>query len=102
MNTDPSIVPKAMVDALTASQPKYRYRVGLDSKWIFTPLSKLHESWQDWFFNDLLGKKTVPPAAAPKDGKGIAKGRMPGDPVPWYLAGAVAVSALSKIIASKL
>jgi len=60
MNTDSSLVPKAMVDALTSSAPKYRYRVGFDSKWIITPLSKMHESWQDWFYLNLLGVRTAP------------------------------------------
>jgi len=103
MNTDSSLVPKAMVDALTSTSPKYRYRVGFDSKWIITPVSKMHESWQDWFYLNLLGGKNPTPANAPKDGKALAKGRYAGDPAPWYVAGAIAVTVgLKAMVMSKL
>jgi len=50
-----------------------RYRVGFDSKWIITPVSKMHESWQDWFYLNLLGGKNPTPANAPKDGKALVR-----------------------------
>jgi len=40
-----------MVDALTSASPRYRYRVGLDSK-LLTPLFKcISEASQDWIFS---------------------------------------------------
>ena len=37
------------VHALTSPAPKYRYRVGKDSKYLFTILENLHESNSDWY-----------------------------------------------------
>ena len=50
-NKDASMVPKAMVDALTSSAPKYRYRVGTDSKYVLPAVRWMHEKWQDTFVN---------------------------------------------------
>eukprot|EP01062_Namystynia_karyoxenos_P063698 TRINITY_DN56482_c0_g1_i1.p1 TRINITY_DN56482_c0_g1~~TRINITY_DN56482_c0_g1_i1.p1 ORF type:complete len:339 (+),score=133.74 TRINITY_DN56482_c0_g1_i1:85-1101(+) len=49
-NSDSTLVPKAMVEALTAKKPKYRYRVGSDAKVLVPLMGSLHESWQDWIF----------------------------------------------------
>merc|ERR1712216_77703 len=86
MNSDSSLVPQAMVHALTSPQAKYRYRVGFDSKYIITPFTKIHESWQDAIWG---AQAKVHPAKAPKDGKAVTKARYEGDPVPWYAAACV-------------
>ena len=52
----------------------------------------------------LLTQGKHPTAAkAPKDGKALAKARYAGDPAPWYVAGAIAVTVgLRAMVASKL
>jgi len=72
-NTNSNLVPEAMVDALVSSSPKYRYRVGKDSKYGVTVIEKLHESTQDAIFT----RKSAPnvPASAPANGKQLATAR---------------------------
>jgi len=75
-NTNSDLVPLAMIDALTSASPKYRYRVGNDSKYLITAIEKMHESTQDFIFTAPNPKlKSVQPAAAPKNGKEIATSR---------------------------
>lgn len=76
-SSDSSLVSKAYLHAVTAPQPKYRYRVGTDSKFIITPLSHLHESTQDMVLTiDNPKNPTVKPAKAPHNGRALAMGRM--------------------------
>jgi len=74
---DSSLVSKAYVHAVLDPQPKYRYRVGFDSKYIITLLSNLHESTSDSIatFDDPQ-VPFVKPTKAPENGKAIAMGRM--------------------------
>lgn len=97
VNKDSSLVPKAMVEALTSPRPKYRYRVGVDSKFLVTPFTKLHESWQDRLF--LAGDSGPGPAEAPEDGTKIAKARYAGDPVPWYVLGISLAACAVRLVA---
>lgn len=54
-STDSTLVPKAMIQALTEKRPRYRYLVGTDAK-ILVPLFKwLHESWADWILRQDVG-----------------------------------------------
>eukprot|EP00940_MAST-03C_sp_MAST-3C-sp2_P001701 g1701.t1 len=71
-NTDSSLVPKAMYHALTSASPKYRYRVGKDSKYIITPLTWMGERTQDWA---LAGRSKNLPKGTPEDGRDVALGR---------------------------
>jgi len=82
---DTSLVPKAMVEALTSARPKYRYRVGYDSKYLITFLSWLHERWQDILILTEVpgGPKTPLPAAAMADGKKFALARYAGGRGQW-------------------
>lgn len=97
-NTNSELVPLAMIDgkgnailtekvvylmcdtvtALTSSKPKYRYRVGHDSKYMMTVIERLHESTQD-FLLTISKQKEVSPAGAPKNGKAIATSRYDKD-----------------------
>ena len=54
-----------MLHALTSDAPRYRYRVGTDSKYIVKALQHMHESTQDWVIN--RGPANVPAAASPGD-----------------------------------
>eukprot|EP00041_Stephanoeca_diplocostata_P010653 m.169580 g.169580 ORF g.169580 m.169580 type:complete len:329 (+) comp18246_c0_seq3:88-1074(+) len=94
-NSDSSIVPQAMVHALTSASPKYRYRCGKDSKYIFTVLSWLHESTQDWI---LPASKVneVSPATAPVNGLRDANARYDKNRTPYLLMAAAAGVALSR------
>jgi len=75
-NTNSNLVPEAMMHALLDERPKYRYRVGFDSKFIITPLSHLHESTQDTILTTPSPEITlVLPATAPENGKQLAKAR---------------------------
>jgi NAD(P)-dependent dehydrogenase (short-subunit alcohol dehydrogenase family) len=95
-NTDPSVVPVAMVHALTAANPKYRYRVGNDSKYIITLLSGLHESIQDMLLSAKAASGKVDAATAPSDGYAIAKARYEKSYAFTYTAlGAAAAIGLS-------
>jgi NAD(P)-dependent dehydrogenase (short-subunit alcohol dehydrogenase family) len=72
-NTDISLVPKAYVEALLDESPKYRYRVGVDSKYLITGIERLHESTQDFLMREDFTKNEVPaPTDAPADGRAIA------------------------------
>ncbi|KAF4669940.1 Dehydrogenase [Perkinsus olseni] len=77
-NKDRSKVSEAMEHALLSPSPKYRYRVGIDSKAMYL-LSFLPEWLRDTVFELLpkwvLGLDVAPPAHAPKDGLSIAKSR---------------------------
>ena len=79
-NTDSSKVPDAMLDALFSDAPKYRYRVGNDSKYLVTALNMMHESSQDalWMYPSLKSSDAHP-AAAPEDGAAEAKARYRSD-----------------------
>jgi NAD(P)-dependent dehydrogenase (short-subunit alcohol dehydrogenase family) len=74
-NTDSSMVPEAMLDALFSSSPKYRYRVGNDSKYFITFLNMCHESTQDWIYGRGHNKPGGSPITAPKDGYDTATSR---------------------------
>eukprot|EP00924_Labyrinthula_sp_SR-Ha-C_P006869 snap_masked-scaffold_8-processed-gene-3.39-mRNA-1 protein AED:0.19 eAED:0.21 QI:0/-1/0/1/-1/1/1/0/341 len=58
------LVPEAIVHAVTANKPKYRYRVGLDSKFGITVIEKLHESTQDKILT--VPEDKLKPMTAPK------------------------------------
>ena len=62
------------------TQPKYRYRVGNDSKYLVTALNMMHESSQDalWMYPSLKSSDAHP-AAAPEDGAAEAKARYRSD-----------------------
>ena len=79
-NTDSSKVPDAMLDALFSASPKYRYRVGNDSKYLVTALNMMHESSQDkiWTYPSSKDPSSFP-AAAPEDGFNIAEARYRSD-----------------------
>mmetsp|Transcript_18792 Transcript_18792/g.59956 ORF Transcript_18792/g.59956 Transcript_18792/m.59956 type:complete len:334 (+) Transcript_18792:3-1004(+) len=69
-NSNSNLVPEAMVEALTSRQAKYRYRVGLDSKYLITFLSWLPEGLQDLILTHSDNSlPEVLPATAPQDGK---------------------------------
>mmetsp|Transcript_5979 Transcript_5979/g.6868 ORF Transcript_5979/g.6868 Transcript_5979/m.6868 type:complete len:339 (-) Transcript_5979:148-1164(-) len=75
-NTNSELVPLAMVEALVSEKPKYRYRVGHDSKYLITVIEKLHESTQDAILTASNPKlKAVLPKTAPPNGKAIATSR---------------------------
>jgi NAD(P)-dependent dehydrogenase (short-subunit alcohol dehydrogenase family) len=74
-NTDSSMVPEAMLDALFSPAPKYRYRVGNDSKYLITLLNMCHESTQDWLYGRGHNKTGGSPVTAPKDGYNSATSR---------------------------
>ena len=78
-NTDSSMVPDAMLHSLFDASPKYRYRVGTDSKYLVTALNMTHESTQDWLYGRGNSKPGGRPATAPKDGYETAIGRYGGD-----------------------
>lgn len=78
-NTDSTMVPEAMLDALFSSSPKYRYRVGTDSKYFVTFLNMLHESTQDWIYGRGHGKQGGSPATAPANGYASAVARYGSD-----------------------
>jgi NAD(P)-dependent dehydrogenase (short-subunit alcohol dehydrogenase family) len=78
-NSDSSLVPTAMLDALFNDTPKYRYRVGTDSKYFVTGLNMTHESTQDWVLGRGMDKPEAMPAAAPDECTVLAKGRYAGD-----------------------
>lgn len=79
-NSDSSLVPEAMVHALTAESPQYRYRVGNDSKYLITAIEHMRESTSDWLFTRGNMKADRLPAAAPRDGFQISTGRYES---PW-------------------
>lgn len=85
-NSDPSIVPKAMFDALSSDAPTYRYRCGFDSKYAVTLIEKLHEASQDSLMPN-TNVNTVLPVNAPKNGVAIASARYKKDRKLWYLFG---------------
>ena len=74
---DSSLVPKAYVHAVLDSKPLYRYRVGWDSKYLFTMLHNAHESTVDTIMTltDPRVGNPEPPAGAPKNGAAIAWAR---------------------------
>ena len=74
-NKDSSIVPDAMLEALFSDSPKYRYRVGNDSKYLVIFLNLLHESTQDWVLSAGNTSNKSLPAAAPANGRQIATSR---------------------------
>ena len=78
-NTDSSKVPEAMLDALLSDSPKYRYRVGNDSKYFVTALNMMHESTQDKLWTYGSRKPEARPAAAPEDGFTSAGARYRSD-----------------------
>ena len=87
-NNDPASVPRAMLHALTSESPKYRYRVGNDSKYIITPLTWTSEATQDWV---LASGKNVP-EAAPRDGRNAALRRYETNYFSYYVAAAAALA----------
>jgi NAD(P)-dependent dehydrogenase (short-subunit alcohol dehydrogenase family) len=103
-NTDPSVVPIAMVHALTAASPKFRYRVGTDSKYIITLLAGLHESIQDMALSAKSASGKVDAATAPSDGYAIAKARYEKSYTFTYAALGIAAAAAvgTRLMRSKL
>jgi hypothetical protein len=87
--TDSSLVSKAYVHALTSDQPRYRYRVGKDSKYLITMLANVHESTSDALltFSDPR-LPFVKPTKAPENGKQLSTGRMYKD---WPRTAAIAL-----------
>ena len=77
---DSSLVPKAYVHAVCDPTPKYRYRVGNDSKYLITFLANAHESTSDALFTlDDPRLPFVKPAAASAKGPALAWGRYDRD-----------------------
>jgi len=75
-NPDNSAVSKAYVHAVTDASPHYRYRVGADSKYLFSLLSVLSEHTVDTIFTMSDPRlPAVAPATAPANGLQIAWGR---------------------------
>ena len=73
---DSTLVPKAYVHAVCDAAPKYRYRVGNDSKYLMTILANVHESTSDAIFT--ISDPRLPyvkPAAAPANGADTAWSR---------------------------
>ena len=94
-----------MMHALLDSRPKYRYRVGFDSKFIVTPLVYLHESTQDKIMTAKPSNEPrIIPSAAPTDGKEIAEARYDnGSWIPFLaVTGATAYIAKQIISSAKL
>lgn len=73
-NTNSELVVDGMIHALVDSKPKYRYKIGLDSKYIIPFLEKCHESVQDGVIGGTW-RHNVKPSAAPENGKQLAMGR---------------------------
>ena len=91
-NSDSTLVPKAMVHALTSAQPKHRYRVGVDSWLLIRIVERFSEGVQDWIFKPRGPHAAgLEPAAAPKDGYAEAAARYQGNNlVKWLLGAGVA------------
>jgi retinol dehydrogenase 16 len=87
-NSNSNLVPEAMVDALTSDSPKYRYRVGKDSKYLITPLTWMGERVQD--FAMTRGGSKNPPRTSPEDGRSVALNRYESTSA-WVYAGVVAL-----------
>lgn len=88
---DSSFVPKAMVHALTSDRPRYRYRVGWDSKYLFTILAQLPESILDALYAiQVPGQpKFVLPIKAPSNGRTLAAKRYNYGTGRWWILCAV-------------
>ena len=76
------------VHALTSNSPKYRYRVGKDSKYLVTPLTWMGERVQD--FAMTRGGSRNPPRTSPEDGRSIALNRYESTSA-WVYAGVAAL-----------
>ena len=87
-NSNSNLVPEAMVHALTSNSPKYRYRVGKDSKYLVTPLTWMGERVQD--FAMTRGGSKNPPRTSPEDGRSIALNRYESTSA-WVYAGVAAL-----------
>merc|ERR1712070_916911 len=80
-NKDSSLVPQAMVEALTSQKPRYRYQVGTDAKILLPLFGFLNEWWQDWIFRPKSTRKDVsPPAAMEADAYKAAEARYAASP----------------------
>jgi len=91
-NTNSNLVPEAMVEALTSAQPKYRYRVGFDSKYLITAANLMHESTADFIWNLPDPKNpTVNPATAPKNGTQKCTARYKKSSFKWWVLLALAI-----------
>lgn len=92
-NNDASVVPKAMLHALTDARPQYCYRVGNDSKYVFPILCRLSEGMQDTLvgFNQAYPKRA---ASAPKNGAAIARARYASDYTPLFLGASMVVGVV--------
>ncbi len=91
-NHNSNLVPEAMVDALTSKNPKYRYRVGNDSKFMITPLTWMHESMQDTLLTLTDSRcPEVLPATAPRNGRAILAKRYQGPNYKLFIALLVAL-----------
>mmetsp|Transcript_6242 Transcript_6242/g.13479 ORF Transcript_6242/g.13479 Transcript_6242/m.13479 type:complete len:334 (-) Transcript_6242:246-1247(-) len=80
-NKDTTLVPKAVVHALTSARPLYRYKVGKDSQNIIPIVKMLPEAVTDWLFTradpDKPWIQGTKPAGAPQDGLAVAANRYP-------------------------
>lgn len=75
-NPNSNLVVEGMIKALTEAKPKYRYKIGIDSKYIIPFLEKCHESVQDGIIgNNWTAKPEQKPAAAPANGRALATGK---------------------------
>lgn len=83
---DSSYVPKAMMHALTDSRPRYRYRVGWDSKYVVTLLELLPERWLSAVFSaPVPGQpKAVMPKTSPANGRQLASRRYNWGTGKWW------------------
>lgn len=95
---DSSLVSKAYVHAVTSEQAKYRYRIGMDCKYIGTALANCHEYTQDMVltFED-PSLPYVKPTAAPKNGKQLATARMDKGWTKFMILAALAAYILIKL-----
>ena len=88
-NSNSNLVPEAMVHALTSDSPKYRYRVGKDSKPSRHSALRMGERVQD--FAMTRGGSKNPPRTSPEDGRSIALNRYESTSA-WVYAGVAALA----------
>ena len=66
-NKNPEAVSDAMLHACLSDKPKYRYRVGFDSQYIYPVFASIPEAWSDFIMNS--GSKRHEPGAIPASAK---------------------------------
>mmetsp|Transcript_6958 Transcript_6958/g.11024 ORF Transcript_6958/g.11024 Transcript_6958/m.11024 type:complete len:339 (-) Transcript_6958:65-1081(-) len=83
--TDTSLVPKAMIDALTSDTVPYRAKVGLDSKYLIPVLAVLPEFVQDLIMTHSDSRAPYcAPASGPPNGKSETTARYRPSPLRYW------------------